>query len=177
MKKWIGIILGIIVIIAFVVIIVYRVKLTSNNTSSPSTNSTGIETSTDNTNSDTKNSTAKSSTDGIDVDLTTLSSTMVYGEVYNMMMTPEKYIGKIIKMKGTFSVYHDDSKNKDYFACIVQDATACCSQGLEFETTEEFTYPQDFPNAGEQVCVVGVFDTYKEDNTNYVTLRKARLVN
>ena len=39
-------------------------------------------------------------TDGIDVDLTKLSSTMVYSEVYNMMYTPDDYIGKTVKMKG-----------------------------------------------------------------------------
>ena len=40
------------------------------------------------------------STDGVDVDLTRLSSTMVYSEVYNMMNAPGDYIGKTIKMTG-----------------------------------------------------------------------------
>jgi hypothetical protein len=34
----------------------------------------------------------------LDVDLTTLTSTMVYSEVYNMVTTPEDYEGKIVKM-------------------------------------------------------------------------------
>ena len=42
------------------------------------------------------------STDGVDVDLTRLSSTMVYSEVYNMMYAPDDYIGKTIKMTGQF---------------------------------------------------------------------------
>ena len=41
-------------------------------------------------------------TDGVDVDLTRLSSTMVYSEVYNMMNAPGDYIGKTIKMTGQF---------------------------------------------------------------------------
>ena len=44
------------------------------------------------------------STDGVDVDLTRLSSTMVYSEVYNMMNAPGDYIGKTIKMKGQFAI-------------------------------------------------------------------------
>ena len=40
------------------------------------------------------------STDVVDADLTRLSSTMVYSEVYNMMYTPGDYIGKTIKMTG-----------------------------------------------------------------------------
>ena len=42
------------------------------------------------------------STDVVDVDLTRLSSTMVYSEVYNMMNAPGDYIGKTIKMTGQF---------------------------------------------------------------------------
>ncbi len=47
------------------------------------------------------------STDGVDVDLTRLSSTMVYSEVYNMMYAPDDYIGKTIKMTGQFVYYED----------------------------------------------------------------------
>lgn len=39
-----------------------------------------------------------------DVDLTTLSSTMVYSEVYNMMCEPDRYLGKRIKMNHRTSV-------------------------------------------------------------------------
>ena len=64
-----------------------------------------------------------------DVDLTTLSSTMVYSQVADMMYTPEKYDGKIIKASGQFSVYHDDTQDKNYYAILIQDAAACCAQG------------------------------------------------
>lgn len=56
------------------------------------------------------------STDGVDVDLTRLSSTMVYSEVYNMMNAPGDYIGKTIKMKGQFAigyVYNTDGTPDD----------------------------------------------------------------
>ena len=36
----------------------------------------------------------------VDLDLTVLSSTMVYSEVYNMMNEPEPYEGKMVKMQG-----------------------------------------------------------------------------
>ena len=51
-------------------------------------------------------------TEGIDVDLTALSATAVYGEVYNMMYYPEKYVGKIIRMQGIYSDYFDQSSGK-----------------------------------------------------------------
>ncbi|MBP9000765.1 MAG: hypothetical protein KBG05_01745 [Lachnospiraceae bacterium] len=119
---------------------------------------------------------ATNSTEGIDVDLTALSSTMVYSEVYNMMVTPENYVGKTVKMDGIFASYHDESSDKYYFACIISDATACCSQGIEFVLTDGYSYPDDYPEEGGDVCVVGVFDTYQEGGYTYCTLRNARLV-
>ena len=115
------------------------------------------------------------SEDGIDVDLTALSSTMIYSEVYNMMVAPEDYIGKTIKMDGMFSFFHDDSTGNDYYACIIMDATACCSQGIEFVPTDDYTYPDDFPEQGGEICVVGVFDIYEEGENKYCTLRNATL--
>ena len=114
-------------------------------------------------------------TDGVDVDLTVLSSTMVYSEVCNMMYYPENYIGKTVKMKGMYAGYHDESTDKYYHACIIQDATACCAQGIEFEPTDDYRYPDDHPAEGQEVCVTGVFDTYKEGENIYCTLRNARL--
>ena len=54
----------------------------------------------------------------IDIDLTGFSSTMIYAEVYNMMVSPEDYIGKTIKMNGLFSYYHDEDTDNEYFFCI-----------------------------------------------------------
>ncbi len=114
--------------------------------------------------------------DGEDyVDLTALSSTMVYSEVYNMMYYPENYVGKTVKMSGVYAVYHDESTDKYYHACIISDATACCSQGIEFELTENYTYPDDYPEEGGQICVTGTFDTYQEGEYTYCTLRDAEI--
>ena len=112
----------------------------------------------------------------IDVDLTALSSTMVYSEVYNMMSSPESYIGKTVKMKGLFAYYHDEATDAYYFACIIQDATACCAQGIEFVLTDDYAYPEDYPEVDEEICVVGRFDTYQEGEYTYCTLRGATLV-
>jgi hypothetical protein len=114
------------------------------------------------TESDTVSETASStvaSTNSIDVDLTALSSTMVYSEVYNMMTDPGSYIGKTVKMSGVYAVYYDEGTGKYYHACIISDATACCSQGIEFELKSGYSYPDDYPAEGGQICVTGTFDT------------------
>jgi len=109
-----------------------------------------------------------------DVDLTVMSSTLVYSEVYRMMMDPDAYIGKTVKMQGAFYSYYDEELDKYYFSCIIEDATACCAQGIEFELTDNYTYPDDYPEEGGSICVTGVFDTYEEYGITYCTLKNAR---
>ena len=115
------------------------------------------------------------SADGIDVDLTKLSSTMVYSEVDNMMVSPDNYTGKTVKMNGAFAYYEDPETKKQYFACIIADATACCSQGLEFILTGEHTYPNDYPELGSEITVTGTFEVYTESGFQYCRLVNATL--
>ncbi len=111
----------------------------------------------------------------LDVDLTKLSSTMVYSEVYNMMNTPDDYIGKTVKMKGQFAYYEDPETKAQYFACIIADATACCQQGLEFELNGKHIYPDDYPELGSEITVTGTFEVYTENNAQYCRLTNATM--
>ncbi|MBQ9625313.1 MAG: hypothetical protein IJR47_04310, partial [Clostridia bacterium] len=77
----------------------------------------------------------------VDVDLTKMSSTLIYSEVSNMMDSPNIYIGKVIKINGKCNIIDDPSTSKRYYTCIVQDATACCAKGIEFETDDKSSYP------------------------------------
>ena len=106
----------------------------------------------------------------VDVDLTVLSSIMVYSEVYNMMVQPEDYIGKRIKMSGTFFSYLYEETGETYYNCLIADATACCSQGLEFVLKDEDGYPVYSPEQSLLITVTGVFQTYEEDGYTYYHL-------
>jgi hypothetical protein len=109
------------------------------------------------------------------MDLTEMSSTAVYGAVYNMMYYPEKFVGKTIKMEGAYSDYFDIASGNHYFACIIMDATACCAQGIEFSLNDDYKYPDDYPSEGDNIIVEGVFDTYIEESGMYCILRDATL--
>lgn len=108
----------------------------------------------------------------VDVDLTKLSSTMVYSEVFNMTNAPEKYIGKTVRMRGKFSVYENTQTGARYFACVIADATSCCSQGIEFapDLTEISSL-----TVGSEITVRGEFSAYEEDGTRYCRLKNAHL--
>ena len=104
--------------------------------------------------------------EGLDLDLTKLSSTMVYSEVFNMRYEPDGYYGKRIRIEGIFSAYQNPYGNEYYFNCIIPDATACCSQGLQFFPADDLTYPDDFPEQGATVTLQGTFSL--DENNVYM---------
>ncbi len=116
------------------------------------------------------------SADGeIDVDLTTLSSVVIYSVVFNMMQKPEDYIGKKVRIFGNYSTAYEEQSGVRYHACIIQDATQCCAQGIEFELTDDYVFPDDYPEVWDDIVVVGTFDIYKDGGSTYCTLRNAHL--
>lgn len=110
------------------------------------------------------------------IDLTEMSSTMVYSQVYNMVFYPERFIGIKVKMEGIYSDFFDMAKGNHYFGCLIMDATACCAQGIEFQPTDSYSYPEDFPSDGDMVTVEGEFDVYTEDGNQYCTLKNASII-
>lgn len=103
----------------------------------------------------------------IDVDLTSLSSTIVYSEVFSMILNSDDYVGKKIKVKGQMAVQTDEATDKTYFAVIVADAAGCCQQGLEFVWEGDHSYPDDYLPEGSEIEITGVFRTYEENGQLY----------
>ena len=118
----------------------------------------------------------KTSEDEDFIDLTALNSVMVYTEVFNMMYYPENYEGKTVKAKGMFNYCEATEEEKNlygndyYFYTVIQDATACCQQGLEFVLKDDPGFPEGYPKMGEEVTVCGRFEIYYEGETMYAHL-------
>lgn len=99
------------------------------------------------------------------VDLTQLSSTMVYAEVYHMMMEPELYLGKTIIMRGTYASNYYDLLDQHYHFVVITDALACCAQGIEFVWGDR--KPGEYPQENAEIEVSGVFKSYQEEEYLY----------
>ena len=110
-----------------------------------------------------------------DIDLTTLDANMTYAQVYDMMLNPDNYKDKYIKASGTFA--HTEENGRDYFAVLIADAAACCSQGLEFQLkdADSLSFPDDYPNVGDELVITGNFNSYKEGNYTYIELLDATM--
>ena len=107
-----------------------------------------------------------------DVDLTELNSTMIYAQVADMVNNGDNYLGKSVKAKGTFG-YYKETDGREFFAVLISDATACCSQGIEFVLDGDHKYPEDYPELGTGITVTGEFNYYREGNATYCQLLHA----
>ncbi len=110
----------------------------------------------------------------VDYDLTEMSSEMVYATVYQMLVNPEAYEGKTVRMAGQYYAVYYDVTAQYYHYCIIADASACCSQGMEF-VWEGGLYPDDYPETSTDIVVVGTFGTYEELGITYCCLLDATL--
>lgn len=106
----------------------------------------------------------------VNLDLTKMSATMIYSTIFDMLIMPEDYVEKIIKVKGWFETYMDTKSGELYYAVLVPDATACCQQGLEFVWKGNHAYPDDFPKPGQDITVTGIYKMIENDGVTYTYL-------
>ena len=99
----------------------------------------------------------------VDIDLTAMSSDMVYATVYQMVLeNPEDYVGKKIKMRGAYTTASSQKTDLTYHYVIISDATQCCSQGIEFVWGDGDHDASEYPEQGTEIEVIGVYETYTE---------------
>ena len=112
----------------------------------------------------------------VEIDLTVMDRDMVYATVYQLVFNSEDYIGKTVRMRGNYVATWYERTQQYYHAVIIQDATACCSQGLEFIWGDgSHIYPDEYPKDDTDVEVVGEFETYMEDGYEYCRINNASL--
>lgn len=111
---------------------------------------------------------------GIDYDLTIMDKNMIYATVYQFMVDPSSYEGKVIRIEGQYHGTYYDVNARYYHYCIIQDAIGCCSQGMEFVWDDgSHIYPDEYPEENTTITVTGTFETYHENSENFVYIRLA----
>lgn len=108
----------------------------------------------------------------VDIDLTKMSSTMVYSTVFNMVNNPKNFVGKTMRMRGEYTTYQIsiDDPNQIIHACLVRDAAGCCSQGLEFVLSNG-----KYPAGANEITVVGTIAVQKISNKYVCFLKNSAL--
>ncbi|MBO4697007.1 MAG: hypothetical protein J5643_07005 [Lachnospiraceae bacterium] len=113
----------------------------------------------------------------VDVDLSPMSREMAATMIATIWGNSEQYVGKTIRVTGEYNgvAYPDYNIRYDNVLTYV-DPSGCCSYGFEFVLVDEYAFPDDYPDEGATICVVGVLDTYIDDGVEYCTLRNAKKV-
>lgn len=108
----------------------------------------------------------------VDFDLTQMNQTMMYAQVYDMIYNPDEYRGKSVRIRGPFNTYTDEETGDVHRAILIRDATACCTQGIEFEPADPDAV---MPAVDAEMTVSGVFDTYMTGPFLFCILRGAAI--
>ncbi|MFI3227647.1 MAG: hypothetical protein R3Y09_09575 [Clostridia bacterium] len=80
----------------------------------------------------------------VDYDLTAMSETMVFAQVYDVIMNPTNYDDTTFKIHGEYEYYTVPNSDEIIYFIVINDATGCCPQGLEIRFTEDLPAPEDF---------------------------------
>ena len=95
----------------------------------------------------------------VDYDLSKLSGNVVYSQVYAMMTNPEEYVDKTFKISGVFALGKDKDGNMMY----------------QFQWEGNHKYPDDYPDLGTEITVVGTFSYQKDGNIVSLLLKNAEM--
>lgn len=107
----------------------------------------------------------------VDIDLTVMGPNMIYAQINNMMMDPDSYLGKIIKIKGEYYSYFYEETGNYYHYVLIKDALACCQNGMEFIWDEgQHTFPDEYPEENQTIIICGEMKCYTENEYIYYYL-------
>ncbi len=108
----------------------------------------------------------------VDVDLTQLSATMVYSQVYDLLSNYPDYLGKSMKIYGNIDNFTDVATGETLYAVIINDALGCCPQGIELEFPEEF----EIPEWGTPILIEGVVSIIAVGEDEFVVLEVYHMI-
>lgn len=105
------------------------------------------------------------------IDLTKLSDSMVYAELYVILTNPQEYLGRMISMKGEYFEYFNEVSDSYNFFVLTTDEDGCCQTGLEFVVdNDKIKYPEDYPKEKSTIEVTGIFTKGYDDESEYYYL-------
>ncbi len=106
----------------------------------------------------------------IDFDLSKMNYNMLSAITFEMLVEPQKYVNKSVKISGQF--YSELYEEKRYYSVIVWDATLCCPAGMDFIPPEGYEFPGDFPSLEDNITVTGTMLENKDTGEIYLKAEK-----
>ena len=95
----------------------------------------------------------------VDYDFTRLNPTMRMTYTYRLAANPKEFVGKTLRISGTFLTIVDKADGKRRFGCLMGDpgGCSCCAPGgvLEFMPKDSYVWPTNFPPVESRITVTG----------------------
>ena len=107
----------------------------------------------------------------VDLDLSEMPASVAYAQAIAMQREPEAYAGQVVRVAGIFNY----SEARQRGVVIIADRSGCCETFMDFVCADELLYPDDYPEAGKDITVVGTFTTYMEGSQQYCQLKDAEV--
>jgi hypothetical protein len=112
----------------------------------------------------------------VDVDLTGLSQTIVEAQFQNIITNSADFLGKTIRVIGTYYPLHIAELNETYHYVIIVFGDECCQMGFEFKRDGNYMVPDDYPAMNELIEVIGVLSRYEEWGSTFLYLAVKELI-
>lgn len=110
-----------------------------------------------------------------EIDLTAMSSTMMFAEVVQMTRQPQMYDGATVTMRGGLMIFAiDEATGVGSYSCYVEDATKCCQRGIGF-TIDEPLEDTSILVEGTEVIIRGTFEIYEVDGRHFVRISNCEI--
>ena len=112
----------------------------------------------------------------VDIDLTSMSVTMVSAQVMQILMAPEDFLGQTIRIIGShFSFYWEDAEMQIHY--VVLNVTAgCCGQAFEFILPDDIVSSMGYPPQYAIIELTGGLSSYEKLGRVYYYLAVIELI-
>lgn len=106
-----------------------------------------------------------------DINLVGLSYPIVYAQVYDLILEPEKNLGKTLSIQGSYFNIEFTATNQVTHLILVTDSAGCCELALEFTVSGNPSWPADFPSRYSEIKLTGLLDILRAGENSYPLLK------
>jgi predicted small secreted protein len=103
-----------------------------------------------------------------DDDILVVGEKMFVGQMNDIYLNPDDYIGRILRYEGFFSWYDNEATGQRY-DMVVRNGPGCC--GYDSLVGFEVDWDGKTPAKNDWCSVRGAIDTYEEDGFDYIIIR------
>jgi uncharacterized membrane protein YcgQ (UPF0703/DUF1980 family) len=103
-----------------------------------------------------------------DEDPLVVGEKMFVGQMNDIYLNPDDYIGREIRYEGFFTWFENETTGQRYNS-VVRNGPGCC--GYDSLVGFEVDWKGDAPAKDDWCSVQGVLDTYDEDGMDYIIVR------